>query len=114
MNTFSSALHIYRKAFDGVWHEALVAKLVAIGVGSDLSRWITSFLSDRSIRVVLDGSVSEKHSITIAGVPQSSVPLPYLHQRYVFVDGESYLLICRRQHHFSFIFILQTSKRSRD
>lgn len=65
------------KAFDRVWHGALVSKLIAYGVGMDFARWVTSFLKDRSICVLIDGVASHKHSIN-AGVPQGSVLSPTL------------------------------------
>ena len=43
------------KTFDKVWHEALVSKLFAFGVGSYFSRLISSFFKNRPIRVVIDG-----------------------------------------------------------
>lgn len=65
------------KAFDRVWHEALVSKLIAFGVGSHFSRFISSFLKDRTIRVVIDGVFSDEFRIN-SGVPQGSVLSPTL------------------------------------
>ena len=56
------------KAFDRVWHGALISKLIAFGVGNDFSRFISSFLRDRSIRVVVDGVSSDEHRLN-AGLP---------------------------------------------
>ena len=65
------------KAFDRVWHEALVQKVSAYGVGNRFVCWLTSFLQNRSIRVVIDGYSSNFKSIN-AGVPQGSVLSPTL------------------------------------
>ena len=60
-----------------MWHEALVHKVSAYGVGNTFVRWLTSFLQNRSIRVVIDGFASNLKSIN-AGVPQGSVLSPTL------------------------------------
>ena len=63
------------KAFDGVWLEALVSKLLAFGVGGHFSRFISSFLKHRTVRMVIDGVFSEEFRLS-SGVPQSSVLSP--------------------------------------
>lgn len=60
------------KAFDRVWHASLLCKLPAYGIPAGFSRWISDFLSERSIRVVIDGCSSDLMAID-AGVPQGSV-----------------------------------------
>lgn len=65
------------KAFDRVWHKALLAKLPSFGVTPCLLNWIENFLSNRSIAVRIDGHLSSNHSIN-AGVPQGSVLSPVL------------------------------------
>jgi len=37
----------YRKAFDTVPHKRLLNKLMSYGIGSHVTEWIRSFLSDR-------------------------------------------------------------------
>ncbi len=49
--TFAVALDIL-KAFDRVWHKALLSKLPSCGFYPSLSSFITSFLTDRSISVL--------------------------------------------------------------
>lgn len=71
------------KAFDRVWHDRLCCKLNSYGIGQDLVLLIRSFLTDRSIQVVLDGVSSTKHSLN-AGVPQGSVLSPTLFL--IFID----------------------------
>lgn len=60
------------KAFDRVWHDSLLSKLPAYGISPSLTNWVKDFLSDRSLRVVVDGCSSEPMT-TNAGVPQGSV-----------------------------------------
>ena len=74
--TFAVALDI-SKAFDRVWHKALVSKLPSFGFYPSLCSFISSFLSDRSIAVVVDGHSSSPKSIN-SGVPQGSVLSPTL------------------------------------
>ncbi|CAF4954294.1 unnamed protein product [Pieris macdunnoughi] len=65
------------KAFDRVWNRALLSKLPAYGLPEKLCDWISSFLSDRSIKVVIDGAYSDLKPVN-AGVPQGCVLSPTL------------------------------------
>ncbi|RVE49051.1 hypothetical protein evm_006297 [Chilo suppressalis] len=60
------------KASDRVWHDGLISKLSSYGLPTGLCAWISDFLRDRSIRVVVDGCSSDLWAIN-AGVPQGSV-----------------------------------------
>ena len=60
------------KAFDKVWHAGLLDKLKTYGVSGHFLDIINYFLSDRKIRIVLDGHSSSSYSIN-AGVSQGSV-----------------------------------------
>ena len=46
------------KAFDRVWHAGLFHKLKSYGISGQMFGLISSFLSNRRLRVVLDGSSS--------------------------------------------------------
>ena len=65
------------KAFDRVWHKGLLAKLPMFCLHQTIIKLIGSFLSDRSIAVRVEGSLSNLQSIN-AGVPQGSVIFPVL------------------------------------
>nr|CAX36787.1 hypothetical protein [Papilio dardanus] len=65
------------KAFDRVWHKALLSKLPSFGLPEKLCTWIASFLEGRSIKVVVDGACSDPKPIN-AGVPQGCVLSPTL------------------------------------
>ena len=67
----------YRKAFDTVAHQRLIKKLQQIGFGGNLIKWLSSFLTDRSMRVTINGSRSSWVNI-LSGVPQGSVLGPLL------------------------------------
>ena len=75
-NHFVVALDIY-KAFDRVWHKALLAKLPACGFIPSFCKLISSFLSNRFISVVVDVVTSASFPVS-SGVPQGSVLSPNL------------------------------------
>ena len=64
------------KAFDKVWREGLLLKILESGVSRRKYRWIRCFLHDRSARVKLDGHLSK--SVKMRGVPQGGVISPTL------------------------------------
>ena len=65
------------KAFDRVWHKALLAKLPAYGFTPSFYKLISSFLSNRFISVVVDGKTPASLPVS-SGVPQGSVLSPTL------------------------------------
>ncbi|XP_052744245.1 probable RNA-directed DNA polymerase from transposon BS [Bicyclus anynana] len=66
------------KAFDRVWHEGLIFKLNRFGVPNKMVRLLHSFLSNRTFRYRIDGTLSSPRQIR-AGVPQGSVLSPLLY-----------------------------------
>ena len=60
------------KAFDRVWHRQLIAKLPSFGFTPNICKLITSFLSNRSIVVRVDGHSSQSLMIN-SGVQKGSV-----------------------------------------
>ena len=74
--SFVVALDI-SKAFDRVWHKALLAKLPAYGSTPSFCKLISSFLSNHFISVVVDGATSASFPVS-SGVPQGSVLSPTL------------------------------------
>ena len=67
----------YRKAFDTVPHHRLLHKLQQLGFDENLMKWLHSFLTDRLMRVVINGSAAEWMAV-LSGVPQGSVLGPLL------------------------------------
>ena len=70
------------KAFDKVWHEGLLFKLKQNGIDGLLLNVLSSYLSNRKQRVVLNGSNSPWET-TESGVPQGSVLGPLLFLIYI-------------------------------
>ncbi len=74
--TFAIVLGI-SKAFDRVWHKALLCKLTYYGFYPALCSYLSSFLSGRSITGVVEGHFSTPKPIN-SGVSQGSVLSPTL------------------------------------
>ena len=65
------------EAFDKVPHRRLLYKLEYYGIRGSTHKWISSWLSERSQKVVLDGQASDPVWV-LSGVPQGSVLGPVL------------------------------------
>ena len=64
--------HDISKAFDRVWHAGLLDKLKSHEISGQIFSLISSFLSNRRLRVVLDGKSSQEYPVN-AGVPRGSI-----------------------------------------
>ena len=60
-----------------VWHAGVVHKLKSYGISGQIFGLISSFLSNRLLRVVLDRKPSQEYRVN-AGVPQGSILGPTL------------------------------------
>ncbi|GBP51942.1 RNA-directed DNA polymerase from mobile element jockey [Eumeta japonica] len=69
------------KAFDRVWHDSLIHKLLDTSLPPALTRVITSFLQRRSFCVAVDDVLSAPRPIR-AGVSQGSSLSPELYALY--------------------------------
>ena len=69
-------------AFDRVSHLGVLHKIRSYGLDGTLHRWLTSYLTDRNIQVVVGGATSQPFPIA-AGVPQGSILGPTLFLLYV-------------------------------
>ena len=69
------------KAFDSVWHDALIYKMHKINTPQHITRIIRSYLSNRNMFVSVKGTNSRLKYIK-AGVPQGSILGPLLYNIY--------------------------------
>ena len=70
------------KAFDSLNHKVLLRKLEHLGLSERSLRWFRSYLTDRKQSVLINGELSEPHTITL-GVPQGSILGPLLFNVYI-------------------------------
>ena len=64
-------------AFDRVSYAGVIHKAAQIGLGGKLLQWLTNYLSNRQLKVVIHGQTSTPLAIT-TGVPQGSILGPTL------------------------------------
>ena len=67
-------------AFDKVSHAGVLHKLPSYGVGGSLHRWLTDYLSNKTLQVVVGGATSQPFPVA-AGVPMeasSAQPFSYV------------------------------------
>ena len=101
------------KAFDKVWHEALILKLNQYKISENLLYLIKCFLKNCKQRVVFNGQTSSWTNV-LAGVPKGSILSPLFFFIYIndlsddvssnpelFVDDTSLFFSCSRQKLFS-------------
>ena len=70
------------KAFDRVWHAGLLPKPKPYGISGQIFGLISSFLSNRRLRVVPNGKSSQEYPVN-AGGPQCSILGPTLFLLYI-------------------------------
>ena len=70
------------KSFKRVWHAGLLGKLRSYGISGQMFDLISSFLSNRRLRAVLDGKSSQDYPVN-ARVPQGSILGPTISLLYI-------------------------------
>ena len=74
---FDIAILDFSKAFDTVPHPKLIEKFESYGIRGSLYQWFMAFLTQRSMKVVLDRKSSDQVRVE-SGVPQGTVLGPLL------------------------------------
>lgn len=95
------------KAFDSVWHNGLIHKMIQLGFSDYIIRLTASYLKDRRFEVHIGESISQRRNIPF-GVPQGSVlspslynifvhdiPLPFWGKIILYADDTVILASCR-------------------
>ena len=72
----------FAKAFDKVDHKILLEKLKSIGISGKIHLWLTSFLTNRTQSVIVNGKKSRNETVQ-SGVPQGTVLGPILFIVYI-------------------------------
>lgn len=72
-----------KAAFDSVWHDALIHKMLTIGMDMSIIKIIRSFLSSRSFKVYIGNNASKIYNIS-AGCPQGSCLSPILYNIFTY------------------------------
>lgn len=110
------------KAFDRIWHDGLIAKMIDNKFPTSLVKITKSFLSDRTFKVICNGSTSTTRSFS-SGVPQGAVLSPTLFNIYIadiplskfyettmFADDTSFYRTAL--HHSTISYQLKTASRN--
>lgn len=88
----------FKSAYDSVWKENLLLKLVIKGIRSNLLQWLESFISHRVCKVRY-GEHYSKYHILQTGLPQEAVTSCTLFNLYIrtkFHTWHPMSAICRR------------------
>jgi len=71
-----------KSAFNNVSRAHLGRRMAALGIEPDLIRWTSSFMSDREVKLVLDGKTGQVKPVD-TGIPQGSPAAPILFVTYL-------------------------------
>lgn len=105
--TFTAVVSLgVKKAFDKVWHEGLIYKLVEMKIPTQLVNFIKSFLTSRTFQTKTNNYLQYSKQIS-EGVPHGSCLFPHLFTIYIndmiqFPNQKSFYL--QATHYFSHYF----------
>jgi retron-type reverse transcriptase len=70
-----------KAAFDSIWHDGLITKLVDLRLSPEIINYVVCFLRNRNAFIVLDNIVSRPFNLS-SGTPQGSPLSPLLYILY--------------------------------
>jgi hypothetical protein len=74
-NSILAVLVDFKAAFDSVWREKVIERMVDLKVPTNIIQWIKSFLNERYIRAKFQNT-SSSYKFINAGFPQGTVTSP--------------------------------------
>ena len=82
------------RAFDRVWYAGLLPKFKSYGISGQIFGFVSPFLSNRWLGVVLDGKFSQEYPVNV-GVPQGYIHGPTLFLQYINDLPDDTALYCK-------------------
>ena len=73
----------FEKAFDSVWTQGLMKKLVDVGVKSNVWKLINNFLFNRKVRLIRNDHIGNFRACREFGLPQGSALSPILFKFFI-------------------------------
>ena len=67
----------FSKAYDMLWSEGLIHKMIKLNIGGNMFQWIKNFVTHRTFQVKIGNSLSTPHELE-NGTPQGNVISPIL------------------------------------
>ena len=74
-------------AFNNAARGHPVRRLESMGIEPDMCRWVESFMTDRNVRIVIDGTEGQDRAVE-TGIPHGSPVSPILFAVYISGDFE--------------------------
>lgn len=73
----------FEKAFDSIWKKGLIVKLANLNIKGNILRLVDNFLTNRKVRLNINGEIGEMRDSKEYGLPQGSALSPVLFKLYL-------------------------------